>query len=99
MAAASVIVLTVGAWLAPAASPTRLAPAPEHAVPLLEEQVQLRETVRPFTGVSEAGLPLAAHAVAFLPSPAALMRATGDFATARSTSPWGGGVRLSETKV
>ncbi len=76
IALASGLVLTVGAWLAPRAAQTSLSAPQEHAAPLLEEQVQLREVSRPFVGVQDVAAPARQHSVAILPptSPAAPSR-------------------------
>jgi S1-C subfamily serine protease len=101
IALGSVLVLAVGAWLAPRASQTGLAPLQEHAAPLLEEQVQLREVSRPFVGVQEVAAPVRQHSIAILapPSPAAPSR--NDFSeparAARSVA--GFGVFVSDTHV
>lgn len=44
LAAGSVLLLAAGAWLAPAATPNDLARPQERAAPLLEEQIQTRES-------------------------------------------------------
>lgn len=66
LALGSCLVLTVGAWLAPPTAQTKIAAPQEHAAPLLEEQVQLREVSRPFVGVQEAATPVSRYSVAVL---------------------------------
>ena len=53
VAAGSICALGLGIWLTPPARPTTLSAPQERAAPLLEEQVQLREVVKPFRGVQE----------------------------------------------
>jgi S1-C subfamily serine protease len=63
IAIASGLALAIGGWLTPrAALPTLPAPQ-EHAAPLLEEQVQLREAGRTFAGVQDVAAQVREHTV------------------------------------
>jgi membrane-associated protease RseP (regulator of RpoE activity) len=65
IALASGLVLGLGSWLAPRAAQTTPSTVPqEHAAPLLEEQVQLRETSRTFVGVQDVAADVRDHSVA-----------------------------------
>jgi S1-C subfamily serine protease len=87
LAAASGLVLAVGAWLAPRAAQTPLAAPQEHAAPLIEEQVQRREAARPFSGVEDVAARVRAH-VAAIPSAAGVVERTGnDFTEPASEGP------------
>jgi S1-C subfamily serine protease len=101
IALASGLVLTVGAWLAPRAAQTTLSVPQEHAAPLLEEQVQLREVSRPFVGVQDVAAPARQHSVAILSPASAAMPSRNDYSgTARDQSPVAGfGVFVSDTHV
>jgi hypothetical protein len=66
IALASGLVLAIGAWLAPRPAQTTLSAPQEHAAPLLEEQVQLREVSRPFLGVQDVALQAREQIVAIL---------------------------------
>ena len=84
IAAVSVLILTIGAWLtpraAPAASQRTLSAPQEHAAPLLEEQVQQREAGRAFQGVQGAAAGLSAYGVAILgETSSAAMSVRNDF--------------------
>jgi S1-C subfamily serine protease len=96
----SALVLVVGAWLAPEPVPTALsAPPQERAAPLLEEQVQLRDAVRPFAGVQEVALRLKGHSVAILPVEPPTSTRT-DFSSADGGAHAAGfGVFVSDTHV
>lgn len=100
LAVASVLTLGLGALLAPPApstAQTTLTPPQEYSAPLLEEQVQLRTTARPFRGVVEAASTLTAYGTAILPAAAAPVSA--DFAIDGTSSPRGFGVRVSADEV
>ena len=64
IAVVSTLVLVVGAWLAPRAIQPALTAPQEHAAPLLEEQVQLRQATRPFAGVQDVGAAAKQHTIA-----------------------------------
>jgi S1-C subfamily serine protease len=102
IALASGFVLAVGAWLAPRAAQTPRPSAEEHAAPLLEEQVQLREVSRPFVGVQEVAGSAMQHSVAVLlpVEPAAPGR--NDYAASANSNRRvvsGFGVFVSDTHV
>lgn len=94
-------VLAVGAWLAPRAVSPRLAAPQEHAAPLIEEQVQLRQEDRPFSGVQEAAARVGRHGVAILPAASRPAPSRNDYAemAAPSPAPGGYGVFVSDTHV
>jgi S1-C subfamily serine protease len=98
IALGSGLLLAVGAWLAPRAAPTPLAPPQEHAAPLLEEQVQAREVVQPFRGVQDVAARIKGRGVAIPPEP--WTAAIDDFSAA--ADPWqpaGFGTFVSEVYV
>lgn len=101
IALGSVLVLAIGAWLAPRAAQSGLAPLQEHAAPLLEEQVQLREVSRPFVGVQEVAAPVRQHSVAILAPSSPPVPSRNDYSeparAARSVA--GFGVFVSDTHV
>src|SRR5688572_14877513 len=101
IALASGLALTVGAWLAPRAVPTNLAVSQERAAPLLEEQVQLREEIRPFVGVQDVALQVKHHSVAILrpASPASPSRNDYSAPVGGATRVAGFGVFVSDTHV
>jgi S1-C subfamily serine protease len=101
IALASGLALTVGAWLAPRAVPTNLAVSQERAAPLLEEQVQLREEIRPFVGVQDIALQVKHHSVAILrpASPASPSRNDYSAPVGGATRVAGFGVFVSDTHV
>jgi S1-C subfamily serine protease len=101
IALASALALAIGAWLAPRASQGALSAPQEHAAPLLEEQVQLREVSRPFIGVQEAAAPVRRHSVAILPPASLALLSRNDYSeSARTARPVAGfGVFVSDTHV
>jgi S1-C subfamily serine protease len=99
IAVGSAAVLFVGAWIAPPATPT-VEVSQERAAPLLEERIQLRESVRPFQGVDGAATGVIPYGVAILPPPAVAPVTGGDFGAARSILLDSGfGVRISATEI
>lgn len=64
LALASGLILGAGALLAPRTTTTGVSTPQEHAAPLLEEQVQLREVARPFRGVQDVAARVRGHSVA-----------------------------------
>lgn len=101
IALASGLVLVVGAWLAPRAAQTGLSAPQERAAPLLDEQVQLREVTRPFTGVQEAAASVRQYGVAILRPASAAMPSRTDYSEplADQRSVAGYGVFVSATHV
>jgi serine protease DegQ len=101
IALASTIVLVIGAWLAPAATQSALSAPQEHAVPLLEEQGQLRETARPFVGVQEIAASVRHHSVAIVPPASSAVPGRNDYfeSAGNSGSASGFGVFISNTHV
>lgn len=71
IAAGCALALTLGVLTRPAPAPEAVAPSPERATPLLEEQVQRREQLRLFGGLQELGPRLARHSVTIAPMPTA----------------------------
>jgi S1-C subfamily serine protease len=100
IALASLLVLIVGAWLAPRAAQTVLTTPQEHAAPLLEEQAQLRES-GPFVGVQEAAAGIRQYSVAILRPAAPAMPSRTDYSEPLSDgrSVAGFGVFVSDTHV
>ena len=99
IAVGSAAVLLVGASIAPPATST-LEVSQERAAPLLEERIQLRESVRPFQGVDGAAAGVIPYGVAILPPPAVTPVTGGDFSSASSILLDSGfGVRISATEV
>jgi S1-C subfamily serine protease len=80
IAMASGVVLLVGWWLAPPAVQTALSVPQEHAAPLLEAQVQLRDVNRPFVGVQEVAASLWRYSVAVLAPVSAVVPGRNDYA-------------------
>lgn len=101
LALVSAFVLMIGAWLAPRAVETPLSVPQEHAAPLLEEQVQLREVSRPFVGVQEVAAPVREHSVAIVAPPAPVLPVRNDYAEpAGSAQPLAGfGVFIGDSQV
>jgi S1-C subfamily serine protease len=101
LALGSALVLTVGAWLTPPTVPQTLSAPQEHAAPLLEEQVQLREASRSFVGVQDIAADVAAYGVAIPAHVARAPEVGSDFAERRGTTPQasGFGVYVSDTLV
>jgi S1-C subfamily serine protease len=101
IALVSGLVLAVGAWLAPRAAQTGLSVSQEHAAPLLEEQVQLREVSRPFVGVQDVAAPAREHSVAILLPPLPAVPSRNDYSEpAGNVRPVAGfGVFVSDTHV
>jgi serine protease Do len=100
VAAVSVIALGLGAWLAPPAVPTTLSVSPERAAPLLEEQVQLREVVKPFRGVQEIADRVRRFGVTIPSEERSGVPVLDDFSGEhRSSTEAGFGVIVSETHV
>jgi S1-C subfamily serine protease len=98
--AGSVTALALGTWLAPPSAPTALSTPQEHAAPLLEEQVQLQEVVRPFRGVQEVSSRVRRHGVAIPPHDRARVTVYSDFAgQSRGSTALGFGVFVSDTHV
>lgn len=98
VAAACMVLLGLGAWLTPPAAQSTIAPAQEHAAPLLEAQVQLRDSARPFRGVVEAAAPLLRYAAAVVPPPLPDAVNRDYDALPRASLPDGFAVRVSETE-
>jgi serine protease Do len=99
IAVACGLVLAMGAWLTPRVAPTPLSAPQEHAAPLLEEQVQLREVVRPFHGVQDVAARLRGHGVA-ISQPEAPTATKNDFLeTTDDLQPAGFGVFVSDIHV
>ena len=99
IAVGSAAVLLVGASIAPPATST-VEVSQERAAPLLEERIQLRESVRPFQGVDGAAAGVIPYGVAILPPPAVTPVTGGDFSSASSILLDSGfGVRISATEV
>jgi S1-C subfamily serine protease len=98
---ASVLVLTIGAWIAPRASPTPLSPPQERAAPLIEQQVQPRETSRPFAGVQDLAGRVLPHSVAIVASAPIHVPSRRDYpgVVSRDSIAGGFGVFVSETQV
>src|SRR5712691_4397084 len=63
IAVASGLVLIVGAWLTPGATQATLSALQEHAAPLLEEQVFLKEASQTFVGVQDVAAKARAHSL------------------------------------
>jgi S1-C subfamily serine protease len=101
IALASGLVLVVGAWLGPRAAQTALSAPQEHAAPLLEEQVQLREASRPFVGVQEIAGPVRQYSVALLLPASPAVPSRNDYSeSAGNRRPVAGfGVFISDTHV
>ena len=101
IALASGVVLVTGAWLAPGAAQSGLSALQEHAAPLLEEQVQLREVSRPFVGVQEVAASVRQHSVAILLPASPAVPSRNDYSeSAVSPRPVAGfGVFISGTHV
>jgi S1-C subfamily serine protease len=101
IALASAVALALGAWLTPAVEPTNISPPQEHAAPLLEEQVQLREINRPFVGVQDIALRVKPHSVTILkPMPPPIPSRTDYSELANvATRAAGFGVFVSDTHV
>lgn len=101
IALASGLVLAVGAWLTPRAAQTTLSAPQEHAAPLLEEQVQLREASRTFIGVQDVAAQVREHSVA-IPTPTAVaLNSRNDFSEPDTATAQvaGFGVFVSDTHV
>jgi len=100
IALASGLVLILGAWLLPDAPQTLSAPL-ERAAPLLDEQVQLREVVRPFAGVQEFAAPVRQHSVAIVGPASPAVASWSDYLEPASTArPVAGfGVFVSDIHV
>jgi len=101
IALASVLVLAIGAWLAPRAAQTGLSASQERAAPLLEEQVQLRDVSRPFVGVQEVAAPVRQYSVAILLPASTAVPSRNDYSeSAGASRPVAGfGVFVSDTHV
>ncbi len=97
----SVLVLALGAWLAPRSAPPGLSASQEHAAPILEEQAQLRHATRPFAGVQEAAEPARRHSVTILRPPFIAVPGGDDYAEAPDTAKGaaGFGVYVTGTHV
>ena len=96
---ASVLVLGVGAWLAPRAAETPLAPSQELAAPLLDEQVQRERASATFTGVQDVAARVRAHSVAVVMPSLPAGSQTDYSETAASNPVTGFGVYVSDTHV
>jgi S1-C subfamily serine protease len=102
IAIVSGMLLPLGAWLTPSAVPTTLTTPPqEHAAPLLEEQVQLRETSRPFVGVQDVAAAAREHSVAIPGVEPPRIASWNDFSQSADTlpPPAGFGVFVSDRHV
>jgi S1-C subfamily serine protease len=101
LALGSAAVLTVGAWLAPRASPTELSAPQERAAPLLEEQVQLRQASQPFLGVQDVAASVLEHSVAIVLPPSPAVPSRNDYSeSGGGTMPVSGfGVFVSDSHV
>jgi hypothetical protein len=100
VAAGSLAALGLGTWLAPPSVQTPLPAAEEHAAPLLEEQVQLREVSRPFRGVQDVTRLVRAVGVAIPYGSAVRHPVVSDFSVAASSEDAVGfGVIVSGTQV
>lgn len=98
IAAASLVLLTVGAWFRPQTAAPLVTP-PERPAPLLEEQVQQRAaTTATFRGVEDVVGRLPARGIALVPSGGG-RRVTSDFADATREEPQGFGVVVSDAHV
>lgn len=64
VALVSAAILSVGALIAPRATPTVLSAPEERAAPLIVEQVQQRDVSQPFRGVQDVGARVRVHSVA-----------------------------------
>lgn len=93
IAAASLALLGIGAWLTPRPPqiPAPLSAPQERAAPLLEEQVLLREANRPFPDVQDLAARVRDHTVA-IAAPAAVERPTrNDYAEPATRPPHAAG--------
>lgn len=101
IAVLGILVLAAGAWLAPRADQSPLTAPPERAAPLLEEQVQQRESAREFVGVQRVAARVRRHSVEILPPAYAVVPGRSDFAesNARPPRPSGAGVYVSDRHV
>lgn len=92
IALVSALVLGVGAWLTPRAAPqgekaTTIAVPQEHAAPLLEEQVQLREAARTFVGVQDVATRVRGHSVAIVAPATVAPESQNDFSENGTADP------------
>lgn len=98
IAFASGLVLAAGILLAPGAAPTALSAPQERPAPLLEEQVQLREVVRPFRGVQDVAARVRDYNVAIPFAEPGAVATQNDFSETTTRSRAAGfGVFVSET--
>jgi len=95
---ASVVVLGVGAWLAPETDSSAVAPPQERAAPLLDEQVARRETAPVFTGVQDAAQRIDRQGLVVV-QPAAASPRWSDFAAASDPRSPGFGIFVSSNHV
>jgi S1-C subfamily serine protease len=100
IAVASGVVLALGALLAPRVVPAALSNPQEHAAPLLEEQVQLREVVRPFAGVQDVAARVRDHSVSIRLTEPQSIATRNDFSQrSDDAQPAGFGVFVADTYV
>jgi len=99
-ALASGAILAAGSLMAPTATPTALSTPQERPAPLLEEQAQVREVPRPFTGVQDTARRTAAHGVAIAAASLDEVMTTNDFSSRETAAFRGGsGVFVSDTDI
>lgn len=100
LALASLLILGVGALLAPRAAPRALSTPQERAAPLLEQQVQPRQVVQAFTGVADVAARVGQHAVAIAAPDRTTPPTVNDFADSGSRAATAGfGVFVSDGQV
>jgi S1-C subfamily serine protease len=101
IALASGLLLTAGGWLAPPGDQTTVSVPEERAAPLLEEQVQVRDTSQAFVGVQNVARTVTEHTVA-IPVPMQTVPGgrTDFFEPPRAAPDMGGfGVFVSDTHI
>jgi len=81
------LILAVGAWLTPRVAQTPLSAPQELAAPLIEEQIQLREASRPFTGVQDVAARVREYGVAIRPAAGEAVATSNDFASPTGPPP------------
>lgn len=94
------LTLVLGAWLTPRAEQTTITAPEERPAPLLEEQVQRRETARAFEGVQDVAAQVRAHTVAIPGRASVPVTSRTDFSEPDPRPRLAGlGVFVSETHV
>jgi S1-C subfamily serine protease len=97
---ACLVILIAGAALAPPSRTTGVTAPQEHAAPLLEEQVQLREAPRPFAGMQDVAERVSSYSVTIHAREEHRSRSENDFAhSKRQSRPAGFAIVLSDTHL